>query len=404
MCSPIGGCLGYGTSVILYMRKEEKSRMIMNSMVDEKRVESAQFFAHLLQNISSGMMVINQEGLVTSANQTAASLLGIDSNDMIGIAYQTFWPENLLPLSLPLETEIYRETWLRHRNGRSIPVALTITPIASEHEGHKLISITDLGAVERFNDSLTHMQRLAGMGTLTASIAHELNNPISIITSACANLQFDIDDNTLSLERLQHYVQMMEQSAWRCVRIVEVLRNYSVDGTLQKAVTNWNKIVEDSLTVVKQQFAGQFQVKIETDLAADLKTIVCDHNRLTQVLINLLINARDAMKQTGGTIRIKTWMVPSGFMLPGSNLDSCSRELATSDHYAVSVSDDGPGIDPEVLGNIFEPFFTTKTNGTGTGLGLFIAKRIVEQHNGRLWAENNLDGGASFVVLIPLQV
>lgn len=378
--------------------------MMVNSMVEEKAEVSAQFFAHLLQNMSSGMIVIDQGGLVTSANQTAASLLGLNVESMIGMPYQTFWPENLLPLNLPLETEIYRETLLRHSNGRSVPVALTITPIASETDGQKLISITDLGAVERFNDSLTHTQRLAGMGTLTASIAHELNNPISIITSACANLQFDIDDNALSLERLQHYVEMVEQSAWRCVRIVEVLRNYSLDGALQAAVTNWNKIVEDALTLVKQQFEGQFQVTIKTDLAQDLKTVVCDHNRMTQVLINLLTNARDAMKPSGGTIYVKTWMIPSGAMLPGSNLESYASELATSDYYAVSVSDSGIGIAPEMIGKIFDPFFTTKQNGSGTGLGLFISKRIVEQHNGRLWVENNPQGGATFVVLLPRQV
>ena len=378
--------------------------MMLNSMVEEKAEVSAQFFAHLLQNMSSGMIVIDQNGLVTSANKTAASLLGLDIDDMIGMPYQTFWPENLLPLTLPIETEIYRETLLRHSNGRSVPVALTITPIASENTGHKLISITDLGAVERFNDSLTHTQRLAGMGTLTASIAHELNNPISIITSACANLQFDIDDNALSLERLQHYVEMVEQSAWRCVRIVEVLRNYSMDGALQLAVTNWNKIVEDALTLVKQQFEGKFNVSIHTELAADLKTVVCDHNRMTQVLINLLTNARDAMKPAGGKIFVKTWMIPSGTMLPGSNLESYPGELATSDYYAVSVSDSGTGINPDMIGKIFDPFFTTKQNGSGTGLGLFISKRIVEQHNGRLWVENNPDGGATFVVLLPRQV
>lgn len=375
--------------------------MMMNSMVEEKAEVSAQFFAHLLQNMSSGMVVIDLNGLVTSANQTAASLLGLDIDSMIGMPYQTFWPENMLPLDLPIETEIYRETLLRHSNGRSIPVALTITPIASETEGHKLISITDLGAVERFNDSLTHTQRLAGMGTLTASIAHELNNPISIITSACANLQYDIDDNALSLERLHHYVEMVEQSAWRCVRIVEVLRNYSLDGALQIAVTNWNKIVEDSLTLVKQQFEGQFNIDIKTDLTDDLKTVVCDHNRMTQVLINLLTNARDAMKPDGGTIYVKTWRIPSGSMIPGSNLETYPGELATSDYYAVSVSDSGSGIKPEMIGKIFEPFFTTKLNGAGTGLGLFISKRIVEQHNGRLWVENNPQGGATFVALLP---
>ena len=91
-------------------------------------------------------------------------------------------------------------------------------------------------------------------------------------------------------------------------------------------------------------------------------------------------------------------------MLPGSKVESYPGELATSDYYAVSVSHSGTGIEPEMIGKIFEPFFTTKVNGSGTGLGLFISKRIVEQHNGRLWVENNPDGGATFVVLLPRQI
>jgi signal transduction histidine kinase len=91
-------------------------------------------------------------------------------------------------------------------------------------------------------------------------------------------------------------------------------------------------------------------------------------------------------------------------MMPGPNMEAYTRELAMSDYYAVSVSDNGLGIDLDLISKIFEPFFTTKLNGSGTGLGLFIAKRIVEQHNGRLWVENNPQGGATFVVLLPRRV
>lgn len=375
---------------------------MMNPLVAEKTDSTAQFFNHLLQHMSSGTLVIDHQGMITSANQTSATMLGMAMRDLVGCHFHTFWPEHLLPLELPGDVEIQRETVLRRSDGRSFPVALTITPIATETGIQNLIAITSLRDVERLNESLTHTQRLAGMGTLTASIAHELNNPISIITAACANLNLDVDDNALSLDRLQHYIAMIEQSAWRCVRIVEVLRNYSLDGLPQIAVTVWNRIVEDSLTLVKQQFQGQFNVKIETDLAPGMKSIVCDHNRLTQVVINLLTNARDAMQPNGGTIQVKTWPIPQGVLLPGPQ-KRFPPELATTDYFALSVHDTGQGIEPEILDRIFEPFFTTKTNGSGTGLGLFITRRIVEQHNGRVWAENNPTGGATFTVLLPRQ-
>jgi PAS domain S-box-containing protein len=374
---------------------------MINPLVAEKNDSTAQFFTHLWQSMSSGTLVIHDDGVIVSANQTAATMLAMDMADLVGCYFHEFWPEQLLPLELSEDTDIHREAVLRRRDGRALPITLTITPIATEAGTQKLVTLTNLRDVQRLNESLTHTQRLAGMGTLTASIAHELNNPISIITAACANLSLDIDDNALSLDRLHHYVEMIEQSAWRCVRIVEVLRNYSLDGLPQITVTVWNKIVEDSLTLVKQQFQGQFNVRIETDLTPNMKSIVCDHNRLTQVVINLLTNARDAMQPDGGTIQVKTWPIPPGSFLPGSAM--YPPELATTDYFALSVKDSGIGISPDILDRIFDPFFTTKVNGSGTGLGLFITRRIVEQHDGRIWAENNPDGGATFTVLLPRQ-
>lgn len=375
---------------------------MINPMVAEKPDTTAHFFPHLMQNIASGALVVNSEGVITSANQAAAALLDAPIADVVGERFDAYWLEQMLPLELLTDNKLHRETSVRQGNGRYVPVSLSLAPIATESGPQTLVTLSNLRDVDHLNESLTRAQRLAGMGTLTASIAHELNNPISIITAACANLRLDVDDNSLSLEQLQHYVTMIEQSAWRCVRIVEVLHNYSLDGMPQIAVTDWNKIVEDSLTLVQQQFQGQFNVRIESELAPALKSIVCDHNRMTQVVINLLTNARDAMQPNGGAIQIRTWSIPAGNFLPGE-LAGYPPELSTVDHFALSVSDSGGGIAPNVLERIFEPFFTTKLNGSGTGLGLFIARRIVEQQNGRLWAENNPDGGATFTVVLPRQ-
>ncbi len=135
-------------------------------------------------------------------------------------------------------------------------------------------------------------------------------------------------------------------------------------------------------------------------LDENLKTTVLDHNRMTQVLINLLINARDAMAPNGGTVEIRSWQQEQMDEKPGVAV-SANGNGTHQEVYAFSISDTGCGIAPELLENIFEPFFTTKGSGKGTGLGLFIAKRIVQQHNGRIWAENNPLGGATFTVMLP---
>ncbi len=252
---------------------------------------------------------------------------------------------------------------------------------------------------EEMSEALTYTQRMAGIGMLTAGIGHEMNTPLSIIAATCSNLQHEIEENNLSMEQLLKYVNMIEQNAWRAARIVEVLRNYSYDEETQTAVTDLNMIIEDALTLVQHQLHGEYNIQVETQLAHNLGTIVCDHNRMTQVLVNLLLNARDAIGRGGGKITIKSWPVPP----PTVSLSRVNGLAAapTREEYAFSVSDNGPGIDPALLEQIFEPFFSTRPHGKGAGLGLYVAKHIVEQHHGRITAENNHTGGATFTVVLP---
>ena len=267
---------------------------------------------------------------------------------------------------------------------------------AGETTEKEITPTPDHAQVEQINEALTRIQRLAGIGILTASVAHELNTPLSIIAATCSNMQHEVESNSLSMAHLLKYIEMIEQSAWRAARTVEVLRNYSYDEEGQTAVTDLNMIIEDALTLVRHQFQGKYNIRIQKELADDFKTIVCDHNGLTQVLINLLINARDAMLPDGGTVTIKSWALPAGSRLNGSDEKKTAVET-----YAVSITDTGSGIDPAIMGKIYEPFFTTKPQGKGTGLGLYIAKRIMQQHHGRIQASNNPDGGATFTIYLP---
>ncbi len=243
--------------------------------------------------------------------------------------------------------------------------------------------------VEQLQVALSQTQRLAGIGTLTASVAHELTNPISIITTACNNLLSRVADDNLSTDELLHYLEMIDHSAWRCARLIGALGNYSHVVDKEDLVTcDFNEIVEEALALVANQFYRQFNIEIITKLAPGLPTVHCDPNQITQVLINLLINARDAVRPYGvesGLIEIKSWIV--------------LEEPAV----AFSVHDNGPGIPVGLQEKIFTPFFTTKPIGEGTGLGLSIVKGIVEQHHGRISAQNHPDGGALFTILLPIQ-
>ena len=368
-------------------------------MVEATTQQPTQFYDHLMQSMAEGILVLDEQGVVIAADEVAAALLGYDADTLIGRHCQAFWSEELPPPhQMPGSASRCAKTTFRTRDGRPVPVILAITPVAGQVTGF-LVAMTSLGDVERFNEALAHTQRLAGIGILTASIAHELNTPISIIAATCSNLQHEVEDNTLSMEQLLRTIEMVEQNTWRAARIIEVLRNYSYGEKLQTAVTDLNMIVEDALTLVRHQFHGQLNVKIEMDLSPDLKSIVCDHNRLAQVMINLLINASDAMQPAGGTIHIQSWALPAA-AVPVNGVHA-NNNGAAAEQYAVSIRDAGHGIAPDVMDKIFNPFFTTKANGKGTGLGLYIARQIVTQHHGYLWAENNPDGGATFTFTLP---
>lgn len=250
--------------------------------------------------------------------------------------------------------------------------------------------------------ALSHTQRLASIGSLSASTAHELTNPLNIITSSCSKLFYELQEERQDQELLVYYVSLIERSAFRIAQIARVLQDYAHVDEPQMAVTDIRMILRDSLALVEKQFQEQTNIKIEFEVEDDLGTVVCDHNRITQVLINLLINARDAMTPAGGPIQVRFWSTNSRSYLP---VQKPTDQRGVSRQFAFSVKDNGHGIPVEFMSEIFRPFFSTRSNGQGIGLGLFVAKAIVEQHNGRIWAENNAapERGATFTVMLPLR-
>jgi PAS domain S-box-containing protein len=371
-------------------------------MVDVNISPTPQFHEHLWQGLAEGFITLDADGTVTAANEAAELLVGVTPGGLIGTPFRNFWPETLpSPFDLALQNYLAHKTNLTQPDGNQVQVNLTLFPLNASGGSHLLVAISSTGAVERFSDALAHTQRLAGVGILTAGVAHELVTPISIITNTCSNVQTEIEDGTLKNDNLARYIEMIENSIWRCARIVGVLRDYTFDEAEHMAVTELDAVVSDAMVLLRHQFRSEFRIEFELDLADSLKSIVCDHNRMTQVLINLLINARDSMYPAGGTIQIKTWAIlPENQpqLLPP---DALSNGRTAVESYAISVRDTGSGIDPAIKDKIFDPFFTTKPNGKGTGLGLFLARQIVQQHNGRIWADNNPDGGATFTVILP---
>lgn len=228
---------------------------------------------------------------------------------------------------------------------------------------------------------LTQSEKLAALGQFVAGIAHELNNPLQGVLGHVELLR----GITSLPPAVRRDLRLVYREADRAARIVHHLLVFAGSRTIDRRRVSVNRLVNrvaaQRLTALARQ-----SIALTRDLEAALPTITGDALLLQQALLNIVLNAEQAMAGTGGTrtLAIRTW-------------HDEPREVV-----AIQIADSGPGIDPDVLPRIFEPFFTTKEVGRGAGLGLAIAYGIVQEHGGRILAANRRGGGATFVVELPL--
>jgi signal transduction histidine kinase len=223
-----------------------------------------------------------------------------------------------------------------------------------------------------------NLEKLAAMGQLTASVAHELNNAINIVLGYSQLLLREADENS----QARNDLKKIEKNAKQCQRIVSGLLDYTRSMAREKQLQDVNKHLNDVLKLVAHRMAMD-NIKIVTEFSPDLKPVWMDPDEIKQVYVNLLNNAADAI-QKDGQIWIRTGFDP------------------LHQHILISFLDSGPGIPNEVMDKLFTPFFTTKENGTGTGLGLNVSRDIIHKHGGSLEARNRPEGGAAFVIRLPV--
>lgn len=245
------------------------------------------------------------------------------------------------------------------------------------------VDITDRKQAEERSRRLAHLQRLAAMGESTAAIAHELSQPLAAIMINAEAARRLLDSANPPLAELRDIISDIANDDRHASEVIGRIRDFTGNREARKQPLDVNSIITDTLHLV----AGEAQrrgVEVRTELAARLPFVFGDRTQLQQVLINLTINAMDAMADTPESTRCLTVRTR-----PGS-----------ADQIEVEVVDCGGGIAPDHLPRVFETFFTTKKEGMG--LGLSLAQSIIESHRGRIWAENNSSGGAAFHFTLPV--
>jgi len=239
-------------------------------------------------------------------------------------------------------------------------------------------------ALSQAQADLSRVSRVTTMGELTASLAHEVNQPIAAaVTNANTCLRWLTRDHP-DLEEARAAAMRIVKDGTRASEIIRRTRLLFKKGTPQRELVDVNEVIREMVVLLRSE-AARYNISVRTDLAADLPQVMGDRVQLQQVLMNLMLNGIEAMKDVDG----KREMV-------------IQSQRAESEEVLVSVRDTGVGLPPQQTDQIFKAFFTTKPQGTG--MGLSISHSIVESHGGRLWAAESSRGGASFHFTLPTKV
>ena len=239
-------------------------------------------------------------------------------------------------------------------------------------------------ALRQAQADLARVNRVTTMGELTASLAHEVNQPIAAaVTNANTCLRW-LTRERPDLEEAREAASRIVKDATRAASIISRVRLLFKKGTPQRELLDVNEAIREMIVLLRSE-ATRYNITLRMELAADLPRIMGDRVQLQQVLMNLIVNGIDAMKEVDAARRL-----------------AVKSHRTEEEEVLVSVSDTGVGLPPQQADQLFNAFFTTKPNGTG--MGLRISRSIVESHGGRLWAEDNSPRGASFHFALPMKI
>ncbi|MEO0785214.1 MAG: ATP-binding protein [Pseudomonadota bacterium] len=353
----------------------------------------------VLASVPDAMIIINREGTILQFSRAARELFGYENEDIIGQhvsvlmtsrdadlhdAYMSRYEETQKPRIIG----IGRVVMAKKADGSEFPIDLKIGEAKIGDTSIYTGFLRDLTEKQKselrmreMQAELVHFSRLSAVGTMASALAHELNQPLTAIANyleAGRDLLDTPDQESLSLAQ-----EAMDEAAKQSVRagvIVRKLRDYVARGEITARTVALRPLLNDSVSLALIGTSGD-TVQITCDVAANITDVMVDPIQIQQVVINLLRNAFEALSD-----------------MAGARIDVSATRL-DDEFVTISITDNGPGIDPEIAEQLFRPFTTSKT--TGMGLGLSICQTIVEAHGGEIRAHADLEEGTCFSFTIP---
>ncbi len=367
---------------------------IENSLLYQEQQERAselkllkEFNESIIESINVGLVAVDLEGRVTRLNSALEHILDIKRDEGIGQHVQDLFSEDFAEtLWQVLGAERWRQTELRNIYkihtancaGRTLVLNIAIAPLQdSQGQTGALVVVEDVTSRIRLEEQLQQREKLSSIGLLAAGVAHEVNTPLTGVSSYTQMLLGMLPET----DPKHALLQKVRRQAERATNIVNNLLNFSRSGSATEfAEVDIRRVLDDTLQLLEPQMRGS-RIEIVRAYDPESSRVFGNSGKLQQIFTNLLLNARDSIPD-GGRITIST-------------------AATAGDALTVEVSDTGMGIAPENVAKIYDPFYTTKGVGRGTGLGLAVSYGIVQEHSGHISVDSTPGRGTTFRITLP---
>ena len=373
--------------------QERTAALVALQSAEAALVESERAFRSTFDDAPLGIAQVSVAGKWIRVNRYLESILGWTADQLAGQSlFDIFHPDDfVLGPTTTGKTPGDREERVRRKDGQFVWVRLTISPVRNQsgEPNHLIVVIEDVSERRRLEERLRESEKLEAIGRLAGGVAHDFNNLLTAIIGYAQLLADSLDHDDPKADDVDEIIKAAERSA----SLTGQLLAFSRKQVLVPAILDLNTLVRDT-TVLLRRVIGE-HIDIVTALSPDLEPVSADRTQLEQIVINLAVNARDAMP-SGGRLTIET---------ANAVIDEAdARHQAVSEpgrYVMLAVSDTGVGMDAETKLRVFEPFFTTKEQGRGTGLGLATVYGIVKQSGGFIGVHSEPHQGATFRVYLP---
>jgi len=371
----------------------------LKSMVEDRTKElskSNQWHQALFDNATDGIMVLDQNGIIMNANERASEMHGFSKEALVGshsglleVDERRGEAAERLQRILKGESLVY-ETEHFKKDGTRIFLEVSSKAIPIHDEVFIQSFQRDITEKKKIQEHLFQAQKMDSIGMLAGGIAHDFNNVLTAILGYTDLIRRDVGANEKVLSRLS----VIENASRKAGTMVSQLLGFSRKSEIERVPFDVNDVVRDTVKLLERVIDKRIVIRLA--LGERLPPIVGDMNQVEQVLMNFMVNARDAMPY-GGIITVTSSAIDAR---PG--VDGVPPYVPAGNYVMLSIADTGVGIPEEIQRKIFEPFFTTKERGKGTGLGLAMVYGVVTEHKGFVTVKSKINQGTTFTVYLPV--